>query len=113
MIKKLLAHDSHRRNPSEAGKHQIERRGIPVGSEHSNAKDGNQYVCVHGRRIQERRYRLTNEIAMEDLGIKTTEIKTAPGVTLDEGEKVLACSVLDVRLIRVPHDSLEPTDIQH
>jgi hypothetical protein len=50
---------------------------------------------------------------MEDLGIKTTEIKTAPGVTLDEGEKVLACSVLDVRLTRVPHDSLEPADIQH
>jgi hypothetical protein len=40
---------SHERNLSKAGEHQIERRGIPVGSEHSNAKDGNQYVCVHGK----------------------------------------------------------------
>lgn len=50
---------------------------------------------------------------MEDLGIETTEVKTAPGVTLDEGERVLALSVLDVRLPRSSHDPLEPTNVQH
>ena len=34
--------------------------------------------------------------AMADLGIESTEVNTAPGVTLDETEKILTCSVFDV-----------------
>ncbi len=33
---------------------------------------------------------------MADLGIENAEIHTASGVTLNETEKVLACSILDV-----------------
>lgn len=44
--------------------------------------------------------RLIFPSAGSDLGIENTNIKTAPGVTLDEQQKTLVGSVLDVRLFQ-------------
>lgn len=39
---------------------------------------------------------LTSCTDIADLGIENTDLKTSPGVELDDTQKLLTCSVLDV-----------------
>lgn len=51
--------------------------------------------CSSNTRIAAIRSLILN-VAGSDLGIENTNIKTAPGITLDEQQKTLVGSVLDV-----------------